>query len=468
MGAAPGEPVFAEEWTGGLDDELHGGQLRFAERFIRAYGTQYLHVHGLGWHEYDGARWAECLDGSEHRAALAVVKEARLELGRLSSDAAKELLRDITKVESAAGLDGMLSMAENMHPCALAAVNLDASPFLLNTRNGTVNLETGEVRHPNPGDHLSKVTAVAFDPAARSEVFEKFLERVQPDPEMRSFLARSLGSSLLGLVRDHKLHIWNGTGANGKGTLRDAVRYALGDYAVEVPPSILLLSKYASSGEQQRMRLKGARAVFCSEIQAGAAMDEATMKRLTGGDPVDAKQVYQKPITFDPSHTLFMLTNHLPMVHGDDPAVWRRILTVPFGEEITAAEMDGELPERLKAGANGVLAWLWHGWLDYQANGLNPPKAVLTATEQYRLDSDPLARFLADEDAVLIGHGTVGSAKFYQGFKDWANGQGEKVEMTNKAFSAAMEVRGHRKKQTSHGAEWQNLSLVVPDPSDYA
>ena len=251
------------------------GQLRFAERFTQKYGWKFLHVHGLGWHRFDGARWAECLDGAEARAVLALIREARTKVGMMSTDNGKMMLQDIGKVESAAGLAGVLTLAENMHPCALAAASLDSSAYLLNTASGTVDLEAGTVSKQDPADHISKVTRAAFDPAASSEEFDLFLKRIQPDEEMRDFLARSLGSALLGVVRDHKLHIWVGTGANGKGTLRDAVLHALGDYAVEVPADLLLVTKYGGSLAPDRMRLKGTRAAFCSEIGNGAKLDEA-------------------------------------------------------------------------------------------------------------------------------------------------------------------------------------------------
>lgn len=441
-------------------EEMHRGQLRFAERFTRSYGGRYLHAHGLGWHEYDGARWAECLDGSEKRAVVALVKDALGELPALDEAERKALLKDIGRVESASGVNGVLDLAQNMHPCTIAATGLDADPELLNTPSGTVNIITGEVRAPRPSDHLSKVTRAAFNPDARSNVFEHFLEQAQPDAEMRAFLARSLGSALLGRVREHVLLIWHGAGANGKGTLRDAVRHALGDYAIEVPADILLQSKYGQQGlAPERMRLKGARVAFCSEIAADARLDEATMKKLTGGDPVNAKLLYRNPIEFDPSHTLFMLTNHLPQVRGDDPAVWRRLMTVPFDVVVPPDRRDGELPEKLKANGDAVLAWLWHGWLDYQRNGLNPPQAVLDATERYRLDSDVIARFLADESVVVHGHGSVGSGQLYKAFMSWQRAQGEDMPMSNKALSKAMEVRGYRKKSTSAGATWQGLSL---------
>lgn len=449
------------------DAEQHRGQLRFAEWFTQRYDGQYLHAHGIGWHEYDGARWSECRDGAEVRAVVQLVKDALGELPMLRGDTRQDLSYDIRKVESSAGVAGVLDLAASMHPCTVAAERMDADPYLLNTRSGTVHIDTGAVRPPTPADHLSKVTRAEFDPTARSDVFDAFLARIQPDVDMRAFLARQLGSALLGVVRDHVLLIWNGTGANGKGTLRDAVRHALGDYAVEVPADILLLNKHGQQGmAPERMRLKGARVAFCSEIANGARLDEATMKKLTGGDPVNAKLLYRNPIEFDPSHTLVMLTNHLPQVRGDDPATWRRIYSVPFGEVIPAEDRDGELPEKLKACPEAVLAWLWAGWLDYQQNGLNPPQAVLDATKRYQLDSDVLARFLDDEDAVLHGHGSVLSSALYRAFLDWVRQQGEDLVMSNKAFTEAMELRGHRKKHTNAGKVWEHLMLITTSPDE--
>lgn len=443
--------------------EEHRGQLRFAERFTLVWAGRLLFVHGIGWHTFDGARWAECVDGIEHRAVIDLVKAALAEMPTLGKDDRKILLQDIGKVESAAGIAGTLELASVMHPCTLGAAHLDASPYLLNTRSGTVDIEGGSVSVSNPSDHLSKVTEARFDPAARSEEFDRFLTQTQPDPEMRAFLARTLGSALLGVVREHVLLIWYGRGANGKGTLRDAVAHALGDYAIEVPADLLLQSKYAANLAPERMRLKGARVAFCSEIAEGAKLDEATMKKLTGGDPVNAKLLYRNPVQFDPSHTLVMLTNHLPKVRGDDPATWRRILAVPFENVVPEADRDGQLPERLKAAPEAVLAWLWAGWQDYQRVGLKPPQQVLDATRRYQLDSDTVARFLADDAVVCDGHGSVGSADLYRAFVSWCKGQGEPTEVANKGFTEALQARGYDNKRTNKGRQWQGLSLVPDD-----
>lgn len=448
--------------------DRHRGQRRFAERFVHVHGGRFLFVHGIGWHEFTGARWEPCQDGAEVRAMCEVVSAALDDLRALDDQSRKELVKDISAMDSNAGVTGALALASAMEPCTLAGHLLDRDAHLINTASGTVDLRLGELRDADPDDRLSKMTAAKFDPAARSEVFDEFLSTIQPDPDMRAFLARSLGSALLGRVVEHVLLIWFGTGANGKGTLRDAVRHALGDYGIEVPAEVLLQSRHGQQAlAPERMRLRGARAAFCSEIAAGARLDEATMKKLTGGDPVNAKLLYRNPVEFDPSHTLFMLTNHLPVVHGDDPAVWRRILAVPFDTVVPVEKRDGHLPERLRECPDAVLAWLWAGWLDYAENGLNPPDAVTEATQKYRLDSDVLARFLADDGAVVQGHGSVGSAELYSAFKAWGRAEGEEIEQSNKAFTEAMELRGYRRKRGSGGWRWSGLMIASKDGQDH-
>jgi len=450
--------------------DIHLGELRFGKRFSTTYAGRFLHVHGIGWHEYDGTRWAECLDGAEHRAMYELLKVASKEAKALTEDAKKLMDRDISRVQSWSGTRGALNHAGVIHPCTLAAPALDSDGNHLNTMSGTVNIDQGTVASPRPGDHLSKVTRARFNPDARSLEFDQFLERIQPDPEMRRFLARQVGASIHGTVREHKLYIWFGLGANGKGTLRDAIRHALGDYAVEVSADLLLQSKYGGSNlAAERMRLKGTRIAFCSEIANGAKLDEAIMKKLTGGDPVNAKLLYKNPIEFDPSHTLFMLTNHLPVVRGDDPATWRRILAIPFEQVIPENERDGTLPERLKAAPDAVLAWIWAGWMDYQSlGGLKPPASVLEATRQYQAESDLVFRFVNDEDAVLNGHGSITSGDLYNGFIRWCSRQGEPDHgITNKAFTQSLENHGFRRgKRTNRGVLWQGLMLAVPQDED--
>lgn len=437
--------------------EQHRGQLRIAERFARQHADALRYVHGLHWFRWDGTRWAEDKDGGANRAAIRTVKGAREDAKRLGDDAKKALIEDARKCESAAGLEGVLRIAANIKPLATASDQLDADPYLFNTPTCTLNLEDGS-SHPNDRkDLITKVAGGNLHTDADAE-WEKFLARILPSEDVRLFVQRLIGYSMLGKVTEHVMPIFTGTGANGKGTFRDAVMSAFGDYAIEVDPAILMESKHERHGSF-KMRLRGARLAFCSETEKGRRFAEATMKRLVGGDPIEANLMHKNPITFDPSHTLIMLTNYLPIVSGDDPAVWRRILVVPFDEVIPPEERDPGLPDRLKAAAPAVLAWAYQGWLDYQVQGLNPPDIVKTRTDEYQAASDVLARFLSERTHTTPA-GREKARDLFAAWSSWCLAGGE-IPGSEVMFADSMAKRGFKKARTSGGFVYRGLVLTV-------
>jgi len=445
----------------------HRGQLRMAERFISEHSDRLRYVHGLGWHEWDGSRWLMDEQRVDIAAAVSTVKAALRELEQLEGQERDDLYKDTRKSESASGLEGMTKIASGLAPISTASKSLDADPYLFNTPTGTVHLLSGDVTDCRRADLITKVSGAGLDDAEAPEgeeqgdggaaEWEAFLERILPDPDVRSFVQRLFGYALLGKVTEHVMPIFTGTGANGKGTLRDAVMSAFGDYSIEVDPAILMESKHERHGAF-KMRLRGARLVFCSETEKGKRFAEATMKRLVGGDPIEANLMHKNPITFDPSHLLIMLTNHLPAVSGDDPAVWRRILVVPFDVVIPESERDGSLPERLKKSAPAVLGWVYDGWLDYQEQGLNAPEVVRVRTQEYQAASDVLGRFL-EERTISTPHGTVRARELFTAWTSWCVASGEHGG-TEKAFAESLANRGYAKKRISTGQVYSGLMLA--------
>lgn len=453
----------------------HRGQLRMAERFLAEHGDRLRYVHGLGWHEWDSARWLMDEQRVDIAAAVETVKAALRELEGLSGDERDDLYKDARKSESAGGLEGMTKIASSLAPVSTASKSLDADPYLFNTPTGTVHLLTGDVTDCRREDLITKVAGAGLDDAGADDAeveeqgdggaaeWEAFLERILPDPDVRSFVQRLFGYAMLGKVTEHVMPIFTGTGANGKGTLRDAVMSAYGDYSIEVDPAILMESKHERHGAF-KMRLRGARLVFCSETEKGKRFAEATMKRLVGGDPIEANLMHKNPITFDPSHLLIMLTNHLPAVSGDDPAVWRRILVVPFDVVIPESERDGSLPERLKKSAPAVLGWVYDGWLDYQEQGLNPPEVVRVRTQEYQAASDVLGRFL-EERTISTPHGTVRARELFNAWTGWCIASGEQSG-TEKAFAESLANRGYAKKRSNVGQVYGGLLLAGESDDD--
>lgn len=104
-----------------------------------------------------------------------------------------------------------------------------------------------KLRPHDPADFITKVTAAAYRHDVTAATWQGFLKRVLPDVEVRAYLQRILGLSLLGEVNGDKqiAPVLNGTGANGKSTAIEAVTFALGDYGHTAEPTLLM----AKNGE---------------------------------------------------------------------------------------------------------------------------------------------------------------------------------------------------------------------------
>ena len=413
----------------------HHGQARMAYKLAAGYADRLMFVYGIGWHAWDGRRWLKDDRGEAKRAVLEVLRAA------LAASLGNKALRaDVQRCESAAGVAGVLDLAAALEPFACTVGDLDEDPYLLNCANGTLDLHTMALRPHDPADRITKVTGAAYDPDAVGPTWEAFLARVLPETPVREFLQRYAGVGLSGRVLEHVLAILTGTGRNGKGVFDRGVAVALGDYASTADPELFMARENAHPTSE--MDLLGVRWVVVSESDQGRRLAEATVKRLTGGDTIKARLMRQDFVQFNPSHTALLITNHLPKVSGDDPALWARLRVVPFDVVIPQAEQDTHLGEKLELEADAILAWVIAGWADYQARGgLAEPEGVIKATEAYQADSDAVGRFLAD--CCLINPLMWTSVSdLFDRWSRWAAEDGS--DPSNKrAFGDALDKRGH-------------------------
>ena len=165
---------------------------------------------------------------------------------------------------------------------------------------------------------------------------------------------------------------------------------------------------------------------------------------MTGGDPITARFLYSEFFTFQPKAKLWLAVNHKPRVSDDSYGFWRRVRLIPFTRTFGPDIADQRLAEKLRAELPGILTWAVLGCLDWQRDGLKPPEIVTTATEQYRQESDPLARFL-EERCILQANKQASAGDLYRAYKDWAGDNGER-EINSNAFGRRLGERGLSKK----------------------
>lgn len=437
FGAVPPDAPARDARDDSKDHELTGHQ-RIAARFAEFALGKCLYVRGEGWHYWDGKRWAPDRDEARAHQVLQRLLRASWREARVGQP---QLQRDVKSSSSGSGTRSVLRLAAR-EP-ALRTDEVDADPYKLNCANGTLDLHTFELAPHNPADRITKVTEAAYDPDAPSDSWDHFLGSSLPNQEVREYLQRYAGLSLIGRVISDLLVIATGDGRNGKGLFAYTLQFALGDYAVTATNDMLVRGRYGgkSAGElSAMMRLRGARWAVMSEMRKGDQLDEATMKSLTGGDIITAKRMGQDHIEFSPSHSFFMLTNDLPAVPDDAQAVWDRMRVIPFDVSFRGRE-DKTLRERLELQYDAALAWAVEGLRDYKQRGdqLAEPRAVLRRTEKYRSDNDPVSRFIEARCELEPSHKVRRSA-FLTAYNDWARWHDDRV-MNDQEMVPHMERR---------------------------
>jgi putative DNA primase/helicase len=332
----------------------------------------------------------------------------------------------------------------------------DRDPWLLNTPDGTIELQTGRMREHRREDYITKITAVG--PGGDCPRWRRFLSRVtRADDELAAFIQRMLGYSLTGSTQDHALFFCHGGGANGKTVLLSTVAGILGDYHTTAPIETFTAS-VTDRHPTELAALRGARLVTASETQEGRQWDETKVKLLTGGDKISARFMRGDFFEFIPQFKLVIAGNHRPTLRTVDEAIRRRLNLIPFTVTIPPAERDPELTEKLKAEWPGILGWMIEGCLAWQRQGLNPPAAVREATASYMDAEDSVATWLS-ECCSRDPNAWESSTALFDSWSMWARGAGETIG-SQKSFVQNLEKgRGLTPKRNRDGRGFQGVRL---------
>ena len=431
-----------------------------AERLVYDHGDDLHYCYPWGeWLAWDGTRWQPDASGQVKRCAKATVRRIWHDAAQVRGDGGATLAKHARRSESAARLSAMIQLAQSELGIPVQPEELDADPWALNLSNGTAHLRAGTHRGHRRKDLHTKVAGTGHKPDADCPRWRRFLREVFGDNEkLIRFVQKAVGYTLTGSTREHVLFILHGSGANGKSVFLETVAHVLGDYAQSARADLLMNTGRRGGGPSEaEASLHGARMVTTTETNAGGRFDEATIKRLTGGDTIRARRLYQQEFEFQPTHKIWFATNHKPEIRGTDHAIWRRIRLIPFRVTFAPAEQDEALPEKLQDEAPGILAWMLEGCQLWQSEGLEPPEAVQEATQSYRSEMDVLGSFI-DECTVENVNATAKASRLYNVYKDWAERTGERVE-TQRSFGLRMTERGVEREKQRDG--WHYIGIGI-------
>ena len=374
-----------------------------ADLFARQHGKDFRWVDDNNhWLYWTGKRWVV----DRHNIIYEKMKATILGLSAnaeamTDNDAVSKLFKHITSSLSQVKIKAAIESAHSL----LAAVpeDFDTKGHLFNCANGTIDLQDGSFREHRREDLQTRYSGFEWKGLDYgNEEWDRFMEQIQPDREVREFLQRAAGYSATDSVREECLLYLYGNGANGKSTFIESIWRAMGNYCQAAMAGAIQRAEgqYENPTALQYAiaDMKGARMVVHDEVESGARLAESFVKKLTGGDTRKGRHPYAKrPIEYRPTDTPWLYGNHKLEIRGADDGIWRRIHLVNFTQHFEGAGKNNRLKEHLTSNSDiqsAILAWIVHGAIEWYAHGLKPPDAVREATEEYRRDQDDIGRFV--------------------------------------------------------------------------
>lgn len=456
MGEVSRAPRVRNRGSEGMDferDDIGNGQ-----RFALQWRDQVRWVPARNrWYIWRDRVWEPDDDHEITRMATKTVREMKKEAEYIEDAKEKAAFFKYVRTSSSeAKINAMLSMSRSNKGITLPAERFNADRSQLVCTNGTLVLPlefSGEsVRKiPSVQEHYNTIhTGTEWNPSVESPEWTKFLERFQPDPEVRAWLQKLAGYSLLGSNPRRLMVAAIGDTSTGKSTFAEALAGALGEYAGSANMTIFR-DNQDDKARPDLIRVLPMRFIYAEEASRSWHLHPDQIKRITGGTPITARAM-RSDIYVDsiPAFTPWLVTNHAPTIEGADAALWRRIVVVPFDVQIPKTEEDARFRESLgsPSGRAAILAWLVAGYEAYLADPdalQSIPVGAMVANAKFRAEVSDLAVFLNDvcqTGPVDDPEFRVGPDDLYQTYRAWCETNGVQARDIMSGTKFGREING--------------------------
>ena len=328
-----------------LNGDLGNGRL-FADVFKEV--LRYVPERKM-WFFYDGIKWTK---DTGTLKTMELCKDLALSLiqyaGAIRNEAKRSYAVKLWNQWSTRRCREIcIKEAQSVYPIPMA--EFDKNIYLFNCRNGTLDLKHGIFREHSADDYITKVSMVDYDPLAKSERFNSFVDKIMSsDKEKTLFLKKSLGYAVTGETKyECMFFLYGETTRNGKGTLMESVLSVMGDYGKAVRPETIAVKSNPNSSQPSEdiVRLAGIRFANIAEPRRGLCLNAAQVKSMTGNYTLNARFLHENSFDFKPQFKLYVNTNYLPIISDMTIFTSGRVQIIPFDKHFEEDEQDKTLKE---------------------------------------------------------------------------------------------------------------------------
>jgi P4 family phage/plasmid primase-like protien len=410
------------------------------------------------WYTFQGNKWRESDSGSDlrknlssHMARIYINKEREcmMKIAELGSNITEEQQKRLStqagtycniayKLKGCTPKNNIMTECRHMFYDNNLLSKLDTNPMLLCFNNGVYDFEMDQFRKGLPEDYISLSTNIDYikiddNNLKHTELIKEigdFMEKLFPDSKLRDYMWEHAASCLTGNNLNQTFNIYTGGGSNGKSMFVKLMEKALGSLKGTVPISLITKKRQdIGSSSSEVASLKGLRYACMNEPSKGDKINEGILKEITGGDPIQARQLYSESITFTPQFKLVCCTNHLFEIKAQDDGTWRRIRQVPFeskfvnnpsnNPEDKEFKKDKSLEKKLSIWAPIFMGMLVEIARKNKGHVKDCPK-VMEASNSYRQRSDFLTKYVTEcIKRTNDPNDTLSKKEVKNSFKEW-------------------------------------------------
>ena len=338
---------------------------------------------------------------------------------------------------------------------------------LLNCKNGMLDLRTYELRPHHPDYGCRTQIAAAFDMDAEAENFYRVLEQIFPGEESvvdgKRFQGKirmvqeMFGYALWPTCRLETAFFLYGSGANGKGTVCDALAAVLGEDNI----SSLSLEDLAA---QFRVQMLQNRLVnYSGENPDRKALPTDVLKRAISGEMITVEQKYGVPFQFKPYCTFIFSMNMAPTITDKSYGFARRIVFIKFNQSFKGKDRDPSIKDKIGEEASGILNFALSGLEDIRRRqGFYTTEVAEQEKAEFMGRLNPVLQFAAEcLDFVGSDDAYEFTEDVFQAYRDWcrmANHQPQSRTKFNEQLEQNFNIAKRRKTKKRRQA-WAGVLL---------